>query len=145
MGGILEQISECQEIALDNHPQAGVVDRCVEFFEGFTQGGELQPVGSDNGLELLRMEGMAQDSFDSDQQIEEEERRRDGQDEDGHDYCFPQSSCQFCQEYGNTRNRFAPAQCSCRPWLRSQLKGSSHDRQQYRGTGTACPPHPHAS
>jgi hypothetical protein len=101
VGGILERISECQEIALDNHPQAGVVDRCVEFLEGFTQVGELQRVGSENGLELLTMEGTAQDSLDSDQEIEEQERHRDAQDEAGHDHCFPQSSCQFCQEYGN--------------------------------------------
>jgi hypothetical protein len=67
----------CQEFALDNHPQAGLVDQCAEFFEGFTQGGELQPVGSDNSLKLLTIEGTAQDPSDSDQQIEEPERRRD--------------------------------------------------------------------
>jgi hypothetical protein len=128
MGGILEQISECQEIALDNHPQVGAVDRCIEFFEGFTQG-EPQPVGSNNSLELLTMEGTAQDSLDSDQQIEEQEHRRDDQDEAGHDHCFPQSSCQFCLDLGNTGTYFAPAQCPCRPCLHGQLQGSGHDGQ----------------
>jgi hypothetical protein len=52
----------------------------------------LALLGRDNGLELLLTEGMAQDSSDSDQQIQEQERVRDDQDEARYDHSFPQST-----------------------------------------------------
>jgi hypothetical protein len=85
-------------------------------------------------------EGTTQDSLDSDQQIEKEERRRDDQNEPGQDHCFPQSSCQFCQDLCSTRICLGPTRC-----LSSHVKGSGHIRQQYEGNSTTGRPHPCAS
>jgi hypothetical protein len=71
------------------------------------------------------MEAMAQDPLDSDHQIEEQERRRDDQDEAGRDHCFPQSSCQFCQEYGNARNYLAPPGALAGPGFMASLRGAA--------------------
>jgi hypothetical protein len=45
----------------------------------------------------------------SDRQIEKEERRRNDEDEAGRHHCFPQLSCQFCQDFGDTWTHLAPA------------------------------------
>ena len=98
-------------------------------------------MGPDNGLELLALGSNPQDPFDTDQQIEERERRRDDEDEAGHDHSFPQSKYKFCQESGNTRNNVAPAECSRWPWLRPQSKDGGHGEQEHGGIGTAFTSH----
>jgi hypothetical protein len=66
---------------------------------------------------------MAQDSSDSEHQIEKEERRRDDQDETGRDHSCPQSSCQFANKMATAGTVLLWPSAYAEVWLLTSLRG----------------------
>ena len=77
--GVFQQISQSQKITLERHVQARVIHRAAVFLKLSSQLRKLQPVGVNNGPEILLLEAGAENLLARRLEIEEEERGRNDQ------------------------------------------------------------------